>query len=86
MSKIIITNKIKSFEAIKYVTDKLQLNEPKIVRYNPNKVSDALKSFYEVNRVVKSRIVNEKLKYRFKHLDYKKALLDLTKQLIKSDK
>ena len=31
-----------------------KLEKPKIVRYDPNKVSEILKSFYEVNRTVKN--------------------------------
>ena len=48
--------------------------------------SEMLKSFYEVNRIVKTRVIGHNFKYKMKHPDYKKALLELTKQLIKSFK
>ena len=79
-------NKVNSYDAIKYVAKKLELQKPEIVKYNPNKVSKNVKSFYEVNRTVKCKVIEEKLKYKFKHPDYKKALLRLTKQLITSNK
>ena len=79
-------NRVKSYDAIKFVSDKLELKQPKIIEYDSNKISNNLKSFYEVNRTVKCKIIEEKLKYKFKHQDYKKALLKLTKQLITSNK
>ena len=51
----------------------------------PTKVTEMLKSFYEVNRTVKSIIINNKISYKFKYPDYKLALLDLTKSLLDSD-
>lgn len=78
-------NKVNSYDAIEYVAKKLELQKPEIVRYNPNKVSKNIKSFYEVNRTIKCKVINN-LKYEFKHPDYKKALLELTKQLITSNK
>ena len=44
-----------------------------------------LKSFYEVNRTVKSNVINHKISYKFKYPDYKFALLGLTKSLLDSD-
>ena len=79
-------NKVNSFDAIEYVANKLELKKPEIIKYNASKVSKNLKSFYEVNRTVKCKIIEEKLKYKFKHPDYKKSLLGLTKQLITSNK
>ena len=77
--------KVSSYDAIKFVTNKLNLVEPKVVRYDPTKVSEMLKSFYEVNRTVKSNIINHKISYKFKYPDYKFALLGLTKSLLDSD-
>ena len=77
--------KVSSYDAIKFVTNKLNLVEPKVVRYDPTKVSEMLKSFYEVNRTVKSNIINHKINYKFKHPDYKFALLGLTKSLLDND-
>ncbi len=77
-------NKISSYDAIKYVTTKLKLKKPSIIKYNPNKVSDNLKSFYEFNRIIKCRVVENELKYKYKYPDYAKALLTLTKKLIKN--
>ena len=77
-------NKISSYEAVKYVTDKLKLEEPLIIKYNPNKISDSLKSFYEFNRIIKCKVIENQLKYEYKHPDYTKALLTLTKKLIKT--
>ncbi len=77
--------KICTYDAIKFVSDELKLKKPKIVRYDSNKVSEKLKSFYEVNRTVKSKIINNKLNYKFKYPDYKLALLDLTKSLLNSN-
>ena len=65
--------------------DELKLKKPKIVRYDSNKVSEKLKSFYEVNRIVKSKVIDNKLNYKFKYPDYKLALLDLTKSLLNSN-
>ncbi len=76
-------NKVSSYEAVKYVTDKLKLKEPLIVKYNPNQVSNNLKSFYEFNRIIKCKVIENDLKYEYKYPDYPKALLDLTKKLIK---
>jgi len=44
-----------------------------------------LKSFYDVNRTVKSNIIDDELSYKFKHPDYKLALLSLTKSLLDND-
>ena len=76
-------DKIGNYDAIKYVTEQLNLVPPKIVHYNSQKVSDTLRSFYEVDRVVRSGIIGNQFKYKFKNPDYKKSLLKLTKNLIK---
>ena len=77
-------NKVSSYEAVKYVTDKLKLKEPSIIKYKPDKVSDSLKSFYETNRIIKCKVLGNELKYKYKFPDYTKALLTLTKKLIKN--
>ena len=76
--------KVSNYEAIKFVCNELNLVEPKVVKYDPKKVSKMLKSFYEVNRTVKSNIINNKINYEFKYPDYKLALLGLTKSLLDS--
>ena len=76
-------NKISSYEAVKYVADELELNEPLIIKYNSNKVSESLKSFYEFNRIIKCKVIENELKYKYKYPDYAKALLTLTKKIIK---
>ncbi len=76
--------KVSNYEAIKFVCNELNLVEPKVVKYDPKKVSKMLKSFYEVNRTVKSNIINIKINYEFKYPDYKLALLGLTKSLLDS--
>ena len=76
--------KVSNYDAIKFVCNELNLIEPKVIKYDPEKVSKMLKSFYEVNRTVKSKIINHKISYKFKYPDYKFALLDLTKSLLKS--
>ena len=77
--------KVSNYDAIKFVCNELNLVEPKVIKYDPEKVSKMLKSFYEVNRTVKSKIINHKISYKFKFPDYKFALLGLTKSLLKSD-
>lgn len=77
--------KVSNYDAIKFVCNELNLIEPKVIKYDPEKVSKMLKSFYEVNRTVKSKIINHKISYKFKYPDYKFALLGLTKSLLKSD-
>ena len=77
--------KISNYEAIKFVSDELNLIKPKLVKYDPTNVSKMLKSFYEVNRTVKSNIIDKTLSYQFKYPDYKLALLGLTKSLLDSD-
>ena len=77
--------KVSNYDAIKFVSNELNLVEPKVVRYDPKKASKMLKSFYEVNRTVKSNIINHKISYKFKYPDYKFALLGLTKSLLDSD-
>ena len=76
---------ISNYDAIKFVSNKLNLVKPKLVKYDPTKVSKMLKSFYEVNRTVKSNIIDNQLSYKFKYPDYKLALLSLTKPLLDSD-
>ena len=76
-------DKIGNYDAIKYVTEQLNLVPPKIVHYNTKKVSDTLRSFYEVDRVVRSGIIGNQFNYKFKNPNYKKSLLKLTKNLIK---
>ena len=76
--------KVSSYDAIKFVTNKLNLVKPKLIKYDPTKVSEMLKSFYEVNRTVKSNIINKKISYNFKYPNYKLALLGLTKSLLDS--
>ena len=80
-----IKKKISNYDAIKFVSNKLNLVKPKLIKYDPTKVSEMLKSFYEVNRTVKSNIINHKISYKFKYPDYKFALLGLTKSLLDSD-
>ena len=77
--------KVSNYDAIKFVCNELNLIEPKVIKYDPEKVSKMLKSFYEVNRTVKSKIINHKISYKFKYPDYKFALLGLTKSLLKND-
>ncbi len=77
--------KISNYDAIKFVSNELNLIKPKVVKYDPKKVSKMLKSFYEVNRTVKSNIINYKISYKFKYPNYKLALLGLTKSLLDSD-
>ena len=76
-------NKISSYEAVKFVANELELNEPLIIKYNSNKVSESLKSFYEFNRIIKCKVIENELKYKYKYPDYAKALLTLTKKIIK---
>ena len=76
---------ISNYDAIKFVSNKLNLVKPKLVKYDPTKVSEMLKSFYEVNRTVKSNIIDNQLSYKFKYPDYKLALLSLTKPLLDND-
>ena len=75
-------NKIKNFEAIKYVSEKLNLVTPNAISYKSKKISETVRSFYEVNRDVRSKIINYKFKYKFKNNDYKETLLKLTKKLL----
>ena len=77
--------KVSSYDAIKFVCNELNLVEPKFIGYDPKKASEMLKSFYEVNRTVKSNIINHKISYKFKYPEYKIALLSLTKSLLDSD-
>ena len=77
--------KTSNYDAIKFVTNKLNLVKPKLVKYDPAKVSEMLKSFYEVNRTVRSKIIDYELGYKFKYPDYKLALLSLTKSLLDND-
>ena len=77
--------KISNYDAIKFVSDELNLVKPKLVKYDPTKVSEMLKSFYDINRTVKSKIIDNELSYKFKYPDYKLALLNLTKSLLDSD-
>ncbi len=77
-------NKVSNYDAIKFVTKELNLVEPKVEIYDSKKVSKIIKSFYEVNRTVKSNIINKKINYEFKYPDYKLALLGLTKSLLDS--
>ena len=78
--KILVSN----IDAITYVTNNLKLQEPQIIEYSPDKVSEMVKSFYETNRIVTSQVIGNHFKYILKYPDYKKALLELTKQLIKT--
>ena len=73
---------VSNYDAIKFVSNELNLVEPIVVKYDPKKVSKTLQSFYGVNRTVKSNIINKKINYEFKYPDYKLALLGLTKSLL----
>ena len=75
---------VSNIDAIRYVTNNLKLQEPEIIEYSPDKVSEMAKSFYETNRIVLSKVIGNHFEYIFKYPDYKKALLELTKQLMKS--
>ena len=77
-------NRVSNYDAIKFVSNELNLAEPEVIKYDPKKVSKTLQSFYEVNRTVKSNIINKKINYEFKYPDYKLALLGLTKSLLNS--
>ena len=76
-------NLVSNIDAIRHVANKLKLKKPQIVEYSPDKVSEMARSFYETNRIVTSKVIGNHFKYIFKYPDYKKALLELTKQLIK---
>ena len=76
--------KLSGYDAIKFVSNELNLVEPEVVKYDPKKVSKTLQSFYDVNRTVKSKILNKKINYEFRYPDYKLALLVLTKSLLDS--
>ena len=78
-------NKVSNYDAIRFVCNELNLVSPKVLKYDPKKISQMLKSFYEVNRTVTSKIINNKINYKFKHPNYKFALLDLTKSLLNND-
>ena len=75
-------HRISNYDAIRFVSDKLNLLKPEVVQYDSKKISENLKSFYEVNRTVKSNIINKKLNYKLKYPNYKLALLGLTKSLL----
>ena len=75
---------VSNIDAIRYVTNNLKLQEPEIIEYSPDKVSEMAKSFYETNRIVLSKVIGNHFEYIFKYPDYKEALLELTKQLMKS--
>ena len=77
---------VKNYDAIQYVTSNLHLQKPFIEEYKPEEVSDMLKTFYQVNRVVKSKVIGHHFVYKMKHPNYKKALLELTKKIIKISK
>ena len=76
-------NIVKNLDAIQYVIKKLQLRKPSILEYKSEEVSDMLKTFYEVNRIVKTKVIGNHFVYKMKYPDYKEALLDLTKKTIK---
>ena len=65
------------------MSNALKLIKPVILKYKPEEASEMLKSFYKINRVVKTKVIGNNFKYKMKNTDYKKALLELTKQLIK---
>ena len=75
-------NKIENFEAIKYVAEKLNLVTPNAISYKSKKISETMRSFYEVDREVRSKIINNEFQYKFKNNDYKETLLKLTKKLL----
>ena len=50
-------HRISNYDAIRFVSDKLNLLKPEVVQYDSKKISENLKSFYEVNRTVKSSII-----------------------------
>jgi dTDP-4-dehydrorhamnose reductase len=79
-------NIINNFEAINYVTNKLQLKKPFVIDYKPEEMPDMLKTFYEINRIVKTKVIGHHFIYKMRHPDYKEALLELTKKIIKINK
>ena len=75
-------NLISNIDAISYVSKKLNLPSPIIIKYNSSEVSEIRKSFYETNRIIKSNVIGHHFKYTYKHPYYEKALLQLAKAII----
>jgi len=75
-------NLISNIDAISYVSKKLNLPRPIIIKYNSSEFSEIRKTFYETNRIVKSNVIGHHFKYTYRHPYYEKALLQLAKAII----
>jgi hypothetical protein len=47
-------------------------------------MSDMARLFFKSSKIIRSSVIKGQLKYKFLYPDYKKALLELTKELIEN--
>ena len=77
-------NSISSYEAIKFVTETLNLSKPIEISYEVANMSDMARLFFKSSKIIRSSVIKDQLKYKFLYPDYKKALLELTKEFIEN--
>ena len=71
------------FDAISYVANSLELKKPILIDYRDPSLSKMRRSFFETSKLVKSGVINKEFNYKFLHPHYSKALLALTRNIIK---
>ena len=77
-------NSISSYEAVKFVTETLNLLKPIEISYEVANMSDMARLFFKSSKIIRSSVIKDQLKYKFLYPDYKKALLELTKVFIEN--
>ena len=77
---------VNTYEVVKEITSKFDLPNPKKINYTNKKISQSMRSFFEVSKKVKSKYVEKKLNYNFKHKSFLKSLTKITEKLLKSRK
>ena len=71
------------FDVISYVANSLELKKPILIDYKDPSLSKMRRSFFETSKLVKSRVINKEFNYKFLHPHYSKALIALTRDIIK---
>ncbi len=68
-----------TYDVVKEICKKFNLPNPKKINYKNKIVSQNSRSFFLVSKQVKSKYVTKKMNYQFKHKNFSKSLIEITK-------
>ena len=68
-----------TYDVVKEICKKFNLPNPKKINYKNKIISQNSRSFFLVSKQVKSKYVTKKMNYQFKHKNFSKSLIEITK-------